>query len=243
MALPLLLVPGLMCDHAVWDDVVPHLSPDLACRVVDHGQANSLQTMAQQLLEQAPAKFLLAGHSMGARVAVEALRLAPERIAGVALLDTGYLPKVSGTAGQDEINKRMALLALAQREGVRAMAKVWSQGMVHPDRLSDQPLMNNILDMFERKSAQIFEHQINALLNRPGGSDVLAAIQVPTLVLCGQQDAWSPVAQHQAIHQLVPGSTLTLIEQAGHMAPMERPVEVAQALMAWITRCGNASTT
>ena len=97
--------------------------------------------------------------------------------------------------------------------------------------------------MFERKSAQIFEHQINALLNRPDGSDVLAAIQVPTLVLCGQQDAWSPVAQHQAIHQLVPGSTLTLIEQAGHMAPMERPVEVAQALMAWITRCGNASTT
>jgi pimeloyl-ACP methyl ester carboxylesterase len=234
---PLWLVPGLMCDHAVWDDVLPHLGPNVQAHVVDHGEADSLQRMAEQLLAHAPAHVLLAGHSMGARVVVEALRLAPERIGGVALLDTGYLPKPAGTAGHEEANKRQALLAIAQREGVRAMAKVWSQGMVHPDRLSDHALMDRILDMFDRKTALIFEHQIHALLNRPNGSDVLANIQVPTLVLCGRQDAWSPVAQHQAMHALIPQSHLVLIEQAGHMAPMEKPVEVAQALTAWLQRC------
>lgn len=237
MATPLLLVPGLMCDHAVWDGVVSHLDQQRACRVVDHGQADHLQEMAQQMLDQAPQYVLLAGHSMGARVVVEAVRLAPHRVRGVALLDTGYLPRPSGPAGIEEANKRMALLDIAQREGVGAMARVWSQGMVHPDRLADEALMASILAMFERKNAQTFAHQIQALLGRPNGMEVLKAIQVPTLVLCGRQDAWSPVAQHQAMHDLVPGSTLALIEQAGHMAPMERPAEVAAALSAWLERC------
>lgn len=174
---------------------------------------------------------------MGARVVVEAVRLAPHRVRGVALLSTGYLPRPGGSAGLEEANKRMALLDIAQREGVRAMARVWSQGMVHPDRLADEALMARILDMFERKSAQTFAHQIQALLSRPDGTDVLKAIQVPTLVLCGQQDTWSPVAQHQAMHDLVPGSHLALIDQAGHMAPMERPSDVAAALRSWLERC------
>ena len=241
MPLALILVPGLMCDHAVWDDVVPHLGPEVSCHVVDHGNADSLKDMAQQLLDQAPSRVLLAGHSMGARVAVEAFRLAPECVAGMALLDTGYLPRPSGTTGQEEASKRMALLDIAKQQGVRAMAQVWSQGMVHPDRLSDQTLMRPILDMFERKSAETFAHQIHALLHRPNGQEVLSRIRVPTLVLCGRQDAWSPVAQHQAMHQLIPGSTLSLIEHAGHMAPMEQPLAVAQAMKAWIATCHNAT--
>ncbi len=234
---PLLLVPGLMSDHAVWDGVVSHLDTQRVCRVVDHGQADQLQEMARQILADAPYEVLLAGHSMGARVVVEAVRLAPHRVRGVALLSTGYLPRPRGAAGLEEANKRMALLEIAQNQSVRAMAQVWSQGMVHPDRLSDQVLMDSILAMFERKSAPTFAHQIQALLNRPDGTDVLKAIQVPTLVLCGQQDAWSPVAQHQAMHDLVPSSHLALIDQAGHMAPMERPAEVAAALSAWLERC------
>lgn len=237
MSTPLLLVPGLMCDHAMWDGVVSHLDTQRICRVVDHGQADQLQEMARQILADAPYEVLLAGHSMGARVVVEAVRLAPHRVRGVALLSTGYLPRPRGAGGLEEANKRMALLEIAQNQSVRAMAQVWSQGMVHPDRLSDQVLMDSILAMFERKSATTFAHQIQALLNRPDGTDVLKAIQVPTLVLCGQQDAWSPVAQHQAMHELALGSTLALIEQAGHMAPMERPAEVAKALTSWLERC------
>ena len=135
-ALPLLLVPGLMCDHTVWDPLLPQLSSSHACTVVDHGDANSLAQMAVQLLQDAPPLFYLAGHSMGARVALEVLRLAPERIGGVALLDTGYLPKLSGPAGEEEISKRFRLLQIAQTKGVRVMADEWVQGMVHPDRKS-----------------------------------------------------------------------------------------------------------
>ena len=98
--LPLVLVPGLMCDHTVWQPLLPWLTKNRPCTVVDHGNANTLAQMARQLLQDAPPDMVLAGHSMGARVALEVLRLAPERVQGVALLDTGYLPKPTGAAGE-----------------------------------------------------------------------------------------------------------------------------------------------
>ena len=235
--LPLLLVPGLMCDHTVWDPLRPHMETQSECRVVDHGSADSLLDMAIQLLKDAPPQFVVAGHSMGARVVLEAVRLAPERIAGVALLDTGYLPKLAGAAGEEEVRKRFKLLQMAQDEGVRVMAREWVQGMVHPDRLADHELIERILAMFDRKSADIFAKQIHALIHRPDATEVLKSIHVPTLILCGQQDAWSPPAQHEAMHQLVPQAVLEVIAHAGHMAPMETPPPVAAAMSRWLTRC------
>jgi pimeloyl-ACP methyl ester carboxylesterase len=235
--LPLLLVPGLMCDHTVWDPLVPQLRTLHACTVVDHGQADSLVQMASQILRDAPPQFCLAGHSMGARVGLEVLRLAPDRVAGVALLDTGYLPKLTGAAGEEEVGKRMNLLQIAQEKGVRAMAHEWVQGMVHPDRLRDAALMEDILQMFDRKSADIFAKQLHALIHRPDGSDVLARIGVPTLIACGRQDAWSPPAQHESMHKLVPHAQLHIYEEAGHMAPMEKPAAVAESILQWLARC------
>lgn len=232
---PLILVPGLMCDRAVWDPLMPWLQAQRACVVVDHGDSDDLQDMARRLLAQAPARFALAGHSMGGRVALEVMRLAPGRVSHLALLDTGYLPKAEGAAGEEEARKRHALLGIAQAQGVRAMAGDWVQGMVHPARLGDGPLVQAILDMFERKSAQVFERQIRALLNRLDASPVLQAVTVPTLVQCGRQDSWANVAQHQALHALLPGpAVLDIIEDAGHMAPMEQPQAVAASLLRWL---------
>lgn len=234
---PLILVPGLMCDHAVWEPLLPALAKGRECVVVDHGHASSLAVMAQQLLDAAPARFALAGHSMGARVALEVVRLAPQRVGRVALLDSGYLPRAPGAAGEEEARKRHALLQVAREQGVRAMAQVWVQGMVHPDRLGDVELVERILAMFTRKSADVFAAQIAALLARPDASDVLRSLRVPTLVCCGAQDSWSPPSQHADMHRLVPASTgavLDTVSDAGHMAPMERPEAMAAALLRWL---------
>ena len=232
--LPLVLVPGLMCDHAVWTPVWPHLTRPRPLLVADHGRADSLGAMADRLLHDAPPVFALAGHSMGARVAVEALRRAPERVRGLALLDTGYLPRAPGAAGDDEARKRHALLEVARAQGVRAMAQSWVQGMVHPDRLGDAALVESIVSMFARRGADVFAAQVAALLARPDAREVLGGVRVPTLVLCGRQDSWAPVAQHEALHALVGHGELVLIDDAGHMAPMEQPVAVAAALSHWL---------
>jgi pimeloyl-ACP methyl ester carboxylesterase len=241
MAVPLVLVPGLMCDSAVWAPLVPALQASRqvgAVVLVEHGGCDSLVGMAQRLLESAPARFALAGHSMGGRVALEVCRLAPERVSHLALLDTGHAPLAAGEAGQQEAHKRHVLLQLARDRGVRAMAAQWVQGMVHPDRL-DTGLIEQILDMFERKSADDFELQIRALLGRPDAAPVLQSLSMPTLVLTGRQDSWANVAQHEAMHRLIgpkAAAVLEVIEESGHMVPMERPAELTRALLRWLAR-------
>jgi len=204
--------------------------------VIDYQGANTLVHMAELLLSQAPDQFLLAGHSMGGRVALEVLRMAPQRVSGVILMDTGYLPKVAGAVGEEEVRKRLALLQIAQEQGVRAMAQEWVKGMVHPARLTDQSLIGDILDMFDRKNSDIFARQLLALIHRPDATPVLQALTMPTLILCGAQDAWSPPSQHIEMHQFVPHAQLAVIENAGHMATMEKPEAVAVAMSNWLSK-------
>ncbi len=231
----LVLVPGLMCDHAVWQPLFPYLDcTEQDILIAEHGNANSLTKMAELILASAAPRFAIAGHSMGGRVALEVMRLAPERVLKIALLDTGHTPKPAGDSGDVERTKRLTLLAVAREQSVRAMAMQWVQGMVHPDRLQDTPLIESIVAMMARKSADVFAAQIEALLNRPDAAPVLRAIQVPTLIALGRQDSWAPLNQHEAMQSLLPSCKLQVVEDAGHMCPMERPRETAQVLNAWL---------
>jgi pimeloyl-ACP methyl ester carboxylesterase len=234
----LVLVPGLLCDAAVWEAQRTALAPRADIVVADHGSLDTLAAMAARVLESVPGRFALAGHSMGGRVAFEVLRQAPQRVAGLALLDTACRPLAAGAAGEQERHGRLALLALARRDGMRAMAREWLRGMVHPLRLGDAPLVEAILAMFERKTPDVFAAQIHALLGRPDAGELLGGIACPTLVLCGAQDAWALPQGHRDMAAAIPGSTLTEVPGCGHMAPMERPAEVSAALAAWLERIG-----
>ncbi len=232
--LPLLLLPGLMCDRAAWSDTIAALSGNPA--VPDYGEADTLGGMAERVLAAAPPRFAVAGHSMGGRVALEVFRRTPERVAGLALLDTNHTPRAAGEAGAREERERMALLAIARRSGTRAMAESWVKGMVHPSRLAEPALIGAILDMFARKSADIFAAQIRALLARPDAAPLLRALRCPALVLCGREDTWAPVPRHEEMAAMIAGSELVVVDRCGHMAPMERPREVAAALVRWQAR-------
>ncbi len=231
---PLLLLPGLMCDRTVWESQIRDLSDIADSTVADYGTLNSLPAMATHVLETAPPKFAVAGHSMGGRVAMEVFRQAPERVLAICLMDTRHHPLPPGEAGEKERAGRMALLEVAKAKGTRVMGEEWVKGMVHPDRLSDQPLINSILDMFARKSAAIFEAQQTALLTRPDAGLLRAQIHCPALVLCGKQDGWSTLEWHERMAREIPNATLAVIDHAGHMATMERPAEVSQAMRVWL---------
>jgi len=232
---PLLLVPGLMCDHTSWAPMLPYLNPHIAHTTIDHGDADSLVVMAERILENAPAVFDLAGHSMGGRVALEVMRLAPRRVRRLALLGTGYRAKESGEAGAEELRKRQVLLDIARTQSVRAMAIEWVKPMVAPSRLSDTVFVEQIITMICRKSEGIFKRQIKALIERPDASDVLSQVQIPTLVMAGAFDSWATPAQHQEIANHIPAKPeVAVIAPSGHMVMMEEPQLVAQQLNQWL---------
>lgn len=230
----LIFLPGLVCDARVWRDQMAAFSGSRPLQVAAHGLADDLGRMAEQVLDLAPGRFALVGHSMGGRVALEVLARAPERVTRLALLDTGFERLAAGAAGERERAGRYQLRDVGRREGMLALGRNWSGGMVHPSRLADAALMDEIHAMIARAPLAQFEAQTEALLNRPDRTALLAQIRVPTLVLCGREDAWSPLARHEQMARGIPGATLTAVPDCGHMATMERPAEVTQALTAWL---------
>jgi pimeloyl-ACP methyl ester carboxylesterase len=231
---PLILVPGLMCDQTVWEQQEPELRKRMTVTIADHRELDSLPKMAAAIVERAPARFAIAGHSMGGRVALEVFRQAQDRIAGIALMDTAFAPRQKGEAADQEAANRYALLEIAEKRGMRAMARIWSQRMVHPDRLSDSNLMDAIHDMIARKTPEIYAAQIKALLERPDAGPLLEQIRCPAMVLCGRQDSWSVLSVHEQMAARIAGSNLVVIEDCGHMSTMERPDEITASMLDWI---------
>src|SRR3984885_2046764 len=199
--------------------------------------------MAEAVLRSAPVRFSVAGHSMGGRVALQVYRLAPHRVARIPPLNTGYLPRPAGAAGEEEARKRGELVALAQSQGMHAMLRQWLPPMIDSRRNNDTVLVNAIIEMMSRKTPDIFAAQVRALLARPDASAVLEQIQCPTLLLTGREDGWSGPAQHAAMFEKIglakigsakiAGTQLVIVPDCGHMSMLERPAEVSASLRTW----------
>ncbi len=190
--------------------------------------------MAEAALRIGPERFSVAGHSMGGRVALEIYRRAPDRVARIALLNTGYLPLAAGEAGKEETRRRRELVALAESQGMHAMVAQWLLPMIDSRRHNDAALVKSIIEMMSRKTPEIFAAQVRALLARPDASAVLEQIRCPALLLTGREDGWSGPAQHAAMSAKIPGSQLAIVPDCGHMSTMERPDEVSAALRTWL---------
>jgi pimeloyl-ACP methyl ester carboxylesterase len=239
--LPLVLLPGLACDGEVWKDPVAHFTDIATVHIPDYGASDSIADMASLVLEHAPERFALAGHSMGGRIALQVIRRAPQRVLGLALLDTGYEARLPGEAGERERARREIYANLARSQGMRAMAREWLNEIVHPCRLSDAPLVDSIIEMAARKRAEVFAAQIHALLSRPDATSVLPTIRCPTLVLCGREDGLSASERQRQMAAMIPESKFVVIEKCGHMAPMEHPEETTSAMLEWFEKVALAA--
>ena len=224
----IILIPGLLCDEFVWQGILPHLPADTY--VADNTNQNSITHMAQSCLEETSGTLRIAGHSMGARVALEMIRLAPNRIEKMALLDTGIHGLKEG-----EPEKRQAIIDYAHKHGMEALAQKWLPPMIYEGNYENVELMEGLHSMVLRMSPEIHEKQITALVNRPDAKTHLAEITCPTLLLVGRQDQWSPIAQHQDMNKHIKGSVLEIIENAGHFAPCEQPEQTANKLIPFLT--------
>jgi Predicted hydrolases or acyltransferases (alpha/beta hydrolase superfamily) len=234
LAVPAVLLPGLICDARIWAPQVEALG-DAVIAVDGYGEADSLSAMADQVLEQAPARFAVVGHSMGGRVALEVFRKAPTRLAGIGLISTGvHLPKPNEAEG------RFALLARGVEEGMDALIDAWLPPMVwEPNRLKPR-LMDDLWQMCSDAGLDMFERQIRALLARPEVESLLPQIRCPALVATGAYDAWAPPVQHEAIAAAIPGASYAVIPDSGHMLPVEQPEAMTALLTTWLDQVAQA---
>lgn len=231
MAEPLVLLPGMMCDARLFGPQISELSADTAVMVAPITQGERVEEIASNLLDLLPQRFALAGLSMGGIVAMELLRRAPERIARVALMDTNPLAETPQVAAAREPQ------IVAAKSG--RMLEIIREEM-KPNYLAPGPaqtdVLNLVMDMAETLGPDVFVRQSRALQRRPDQQTTLRKCKIPALVLCGAHDALCPIKRHAFMAELIPDAELVVLENAGHLPPLEQPQETTQALKHWMKR-------
>lgn len=225
----IVFLPGLLCDEAVFEAQAQALSRHADVAVAEFDAAGTIEEMARIALAAFEGPLVLIGFSMGGRAAMEAVRLAPHRVARLCLMGTGSHP-----ASETERRDRLTAIDLARREGLSAIARGWIDSTLHPDRRSDRALVASLTAMIMRADGARHERHARALMDRPDARPLLPLIRCPTLVVCGRQDPWVPVDAHREIAAAMPDARLVVVEACGHFVPMERPEASTSALLDWI---------
>lgn len=227
--MPLVLLPGMMCDARLFGPQINSLSAHYPVMTVPLNAHETMMSMASDVLTHAPPVFALAGLSLGGIVAMEVARQAPHRVDRLALLDTNPLP---------ESPEKQATRA-PQIEDVKAgnLRRVMRDEM-KPNYLTDGPNRKQILDlcmdMAMELGPKVFEKQSLALRDRPDQTETLRTFAGHALVVYGRDDVLCPAERHELMHGLLPQSSLTIIENAGHLPTLENPNDTTAALVRWL---------
>jgi len=225
----LILLPGLLCDEALWAHQTRYLAEVADVTVADLTGRDSVSELAADVLATTPPRFAVAGLSMGGYVALEIVRQAPERVVKLALLDT------NARADTDkQRRRRRGLMALADRGEFRGVTPRLLPMLIHPDRIGEEALTSEVMAMAERVGRDAFQRQQKLIMDRPDSRPGLSSLRLPTLVLCGRQDAISTLEMHVEMAEAIPGARLAIVEECGHLAALERPHATTALMRDWL---------
>jgi len=226
---PLVLLPEMMCDARLFEPQLNSLSRHRAVTVAPVSLGERVEEIASTLLDQLPHRFALCGLGMGGVVALEVIRRAPDRVSRLCLMATDAqadTPQLAAAREEHLVGAKAGRLEDVMRRivGTDSLAP-------GPRRV---PILNDLIAMALDLGPEVFERQIRALQRRPDQQGTLRHIAVPTLVLCGAHDTLTPVRRHRFMADLIPGAELKVVEDAGHLPPVEAPDLVNEALVQWL---------
>jgi pimeloyl-ACP methyl ester carboxylesterase/predicted ester cyclase len=226
--LPLLLLPGTLCDARLFAPMLQRLAVPIVT-VVDMSGERSAHDLAARILRNAPDRFSLLGFSLGGIVALEMIAQAPERVARLALVDTTGRPDPAANAAA-----RRAAVAKARHEGMAPYINDSWPRLVAPEHVGSDELKDVIIAMARHAGADVLASQSEVAIHRADSRPRLAAIAVPTLILAGEAEQVCPLEAHEELAAGIPGARYFTIPQAGHFAPLENPAAVARHIRDWL---------
>lgn len=227
--IPLVLLPGMMCDARLFGPQIGALSGAHTVHCAPIGGHDTMAALASEILAHAPPHFALAGLSMGGIVAMEVLRQAPDRVDRIALLDTNPLAETEGVRAR----RGPQMQAVAAGGLARVMREEMKPNYVFAEE-GRAAILDLCMEMALALGPDVFRRQSLALRDRPDQTETLRAFEGPALVLCGAHDIPCPVSRHELMHELMPQSRLAILPEAGHLTTLEAPHAVTDALKEWL---------
>ena len=227
---PLILLPGLACDAALYRAQAPALAGPREVRVSDvHTRRATLPAMAAALLAEHPGPLALVGSSMGGMLALEVWRQAPDRVHGLALLGT-----TARADTPDLLRLRADAIRLFEQGRMDEVLQANLAFAFHPANAADGALAADYLAMVRRAGPAQLIAQNRAVMARADLRAELPRVACPTLVMVGDSDRLTPPEGAEEIAATIPGARLELLPRCGHLLTWERPARVLAALQDWL---------
>ncbi|MCC2958367.1 alpha/beta hydrolase [Massilia sp. IC2-477] len=225
----ILLVPGYMADETLWDDVRGPLEQFGPVLHADLRHDDSIEAMAARAVAAAPGSFIPVGFSMGGYIAREIARLAPERVRALVLIatstraDTPSLRQSRGTVGK-----------AAASVSFSGLSKTAIATSLHPQQAGNDALIDRVRAMGVRLGGEVFRRQSSIV--RTSDRERLHEIRCPTLVIAAGQDRLRSCEEAEELHAGLPASDFALIEDSGHMLPIEAPEALLAVMLPWLEK-------
>lgn len=226
----MVLVPGMMCDAGLWQEMVDDLAAYGPLIYGDLSRDDSLETMAASVLAGAPERFTLVGFSLGGYVAREMIRQAPERVQRLILIATSS----QQDSPQSQAFKAAAARSLRASQGAfrglghKAIALSLSQ-----EHAENVHLQSQIHQMSLRMGKEAYCRQL--LMARNSDTHLLHQITCPTFVIAAGQDRMRSVQESRTLCEMIPRASLKIIDNSGHMLPLEQPAALVKVIQHWLS--------
>ncbi|MFZ6872035.1 alpha/beta fold hydrolase [Undibacterium sp. Di27W] len=225
-----LLIPGFMCDASLWKFMLPGLEQLGQVHFADLNEGNSIEDMAARLLPALPDKAIIIGFSLGGYVARHLTWLALQQdkaISGMVLLNT------SGRASTaDEDNKNRQQIKLLEHYPYKGQTMTALRRALHPERQDDAVMLAHLQAMSLALGKQVFLQQLSIV--RVDGHHELTEIACPALVVASRNDQMRSLAESEKLAHGLPDATLHIVEDCGHMSPLEKAPELITTLHGWL---------
>lgn len=224
MKIPLVLLSGLLSNKSLWHHQTGHLSDIADIRIISPSQ-DTPKKMVQAILDEAPPKFALAGHSMGGWLCLEVMKRAPSRISRLCLLNT-----TSRIDSEEKRIRRQKMILKAERGEFLEVVKELVENLVFSSFVK-----SDVEKMFLDVGKEAFIHQEKSMIIRNESQSILSKIACPTLVIHSAQDKVFSLEEHQELVNQIQNAKLAIVEDSGHMSPIEMPQAITALLRFWLT--------
>ena len=221
-------VPGLLCTDALFPAQFQAFEGIAEVQTADTLGMDSIDEMAEKLLDDVTGSFAILGFSMGGYVALEVARRAADRLTGLALVSTSAQPDT-----EEKRKQRQGLVDLSQIGKFKGVTPRLLPRFFSPDALQDEAKTSIAIKMGEAVGKDNFILQQQAIMGRRDQRPFLPSFTKPSVIICGELDVLTPPDHATEMAELLPNSRLHLLENVGHMSTIEAPDEVNHHLLDW----------
>ncbi|MFZ6751863.1 alpha/beta fold hydrolase [Undibacterium sp. Dicai25W] len=224
----IVLIPGFMCNTFLWEMILPDLKELGSVHFSDLNHGDSIDAIASRIISQLPSSCILIGFSLGGYVARRVALMAPEKISKLILLNTSARATTSEEIERNQQQIKMLKIFPYKGQTITALKRA-----LHPDNTDNTTLLMQMQNMSLALGREVFIRQLSIV--REDGYADFEKIFCPTLVVASRQDQMRSLSEAENIAAALPHPTFRVLDQCGHMSPLEKPQELANILRSFIT--------